>query len=513
MSNILGLKGFNPSSGTARLFAAYGNDINNVATGTGYGLNLNGNDVEFENFLDRVFFQNNSATPKSYRTSTNVWTQEFVGRTPISKYIKRYKSRLYLGYCSFPSPQAPLDVDSNALSFPSRVFHSDLFQGNVLTWGIEWGTNGKTTGGTQIFSLDQPLVQDFKAVNIKVGDPLFITSGNTQLASEKPYLVTKVDSPHRLIVDRPFPVTASSLHFWVGSNWFDADNDDGDVITGLGENSDRLMIYKLLALHWYNGSQRKKVKGAKGTSYNRSVIDDDYGNSYYFHGSSPKLTGIYKYDGVSSKKISKPIDPFIQGMSTTNYDNVVAWKEGTEIRFYLGNLSATNLIESMTNAVATYNVDTGAFSVDAIADVITASTVWRTNNQEDTYLGTSDDEILQVEDVYTFNTSAISSVLETKVYYPAGSEVICEIPYIQVISRNARGVRLQYKLWNHPEEIDSTWSPLGDINEDKTEFTLPITHYSSSGIQLKFDEVGTTENDWYIEKISIFYRPERSRIR
>lgn len=513
MANIVGLKGFNPSSGTARLFAGYGNDIVNVAAGTGYGLALNGNDIEFENFLDRVFFQNGNARPLSYRTSTNVWSSEYVGRTLISKYIKRYKSRLYLGYCSFPGPQAPNDRDGNAISFPSRVFFSDLFQGNTLTWGIEWGTNGKTTGGTTLFSLAQPLAQDFKATNIKVGDPLFITNGNSALTNDKPYLVTRVDSAHRLIVDRPFPVTASSLHYWVGSNWFDADPDDGDVITGLWENSDRLLINKLLALHWYNGSQRKRVKGAKGTSYTRSLVDDDFGNTYYFHGSDPKITGIYKYDGVSSKAISRPIDPFIRAMSTANYDNVVAWKEANEIRFYLGDLSATNQVEAMTNAVATYNVATGAWSVDPIADVITAATVWRTSNEEDVYLGTSDDEVLQVDDGYSYNTSGIVSYLDTKVYYPAGSEVICEIPNIQVISRNARGLRVQYKLWNHPKEIDSTWYPLGDIDEDKTEFTLPTAHYASSGIQLRFDEVGTTENDWYVEKVSIFYRPERARMR
>ena len=127
MANIRGLVGFNPTSGTSRLFAAYGQDVVNVATGLGYSLNLNtSNDVEFEKFLDRVFIQNFSETPKSYRTSTNVWTQEYVGRTPISKYIKEFKSRLYLGYCGFIGPQAPLDINSNAITFPSRVFFSDL---------------------------------------------------------------------------------------------------------------------------------------------------------------------------------------------------------------------------------------------------------------------------------------------------------------------------------------------------------------------------------------------------
>ena len=510
------MAGFNPSSGTARLFAAYGNDIVNVTAATGYPVLTNtSNDVEFEKLLDRLFFQNNSDMPLTYRTSTNVWTKEYVGRTPIAKYIKKYKSRMYLGYCAFISPQAPLDTGSAAITFPSRVFYSDLYQGNTLTWGIEWGRNGSTISGTKVFEVTSTggyPVQDFKATNIKVGDPLFITNGNAQLTSDRPYLVTSIPSAYRLIVDRPFPLTATGQHFWVGSNWFDIEPDDGDVITGFGENATRLLISKLLSLHWYNGTQRQQVKGAPGTSYNRSIINDRYGNTYYFHGSDPKITGIYKYNSVSSTILSKPINKFIQGMATGGYDNVVAWEEGPELSFFLGDLSATNHIEAMTKARAVYNVDTKAFTVEPIADTITASTKWRTGNEEDTYLGTSDDEILQADDGNSYNTAPIYSTVETKVYYPGGSEIICDFPYIQVIGRNLKGIMLKFKLWDDPILVDQEWTSLGECTADKTEFTLPPQHFQASGIQFKVDEIGTVENDWYIEKISIFYKPDRSRL-
>ena len=199
-------------------------------------------------------------------------------------------------------------------------------------------------------------------------------------------------------------------------------------------------------------------------------------------------------------------------MATGNYDNVVAWAEGNELRWYLVDLSATNLIEAMTNAVATYNTDTGAWSVDPIADIITASTTWRTGNEEDTFLGTSDDEILQADDGNSFNTANIRARLETKVYYPAGSEIICEFPYVQVISRNAKGLRFKYRLWNNPTGVDADYTALGEITDDKTEFSPPPNHNSASGIQFFFDELSTVEADWFMEKISIFYKPVRSRL-
>ena len=524
MANIRGMVGFNPSSGTARLFAAYGPNIVNLATNTGYAaIADNANDLEFEKFLDRVFFQNNVDLPLTYRTSTNVWSNEYVGRTPISKYIKKYKSRLYLGYCGFIAPQTPLDSGSAAITFPSRVFYSDLFEGNTLNWGIEWGRNGATIAGTNLFRVTEasPLVQNFVARNIKVGDPIFITNGDASLTSDRPYLVASIQNAYRVTVDRNFPVTATGQHFWVSSNWFDVSPDDGDVITGFGENSDSLLIFKLYSLWLYtrleSSATLRQVPGAVGTSYNRSIINDRYGNTYYFHGSDPKISGIYKYSRGSSIKISKAIDKDILGMSSDNYDNVVGWIEGNELRFFLGDLSATNHIEAMTNAVATYNVDTDAWSVDPIADIITAMTTWRTGNEEDTYLGTSDDEVLKADDGYSFNTANIRSRLETKIYYPAGTEVVNQFPYIQVVARNAKGVRLKYRLWDIPTNsrysiVDSDYTSLGEIEGDLTEFILPTNHYTASGIQFFFDELSTVENDWYIEKISIFYKPERGRL-
>ena len=127
-------------------------------------------------------------------------------------------------------------------------------------------------------------------------------------------------------------------------------------------------------------------------------------------------------------------------------------------------------------------------------------------------MGTSDDEILQADDGNSYNTAAIYATVETKVYYPAGSEIICDFPAIQVIGRNVKGLTMKFKLWNDPVHIDQEWTSLGECTADKTEFTLPPQHYQASGIQFKVDEIGTVENDWYIEKISIFFKPDRSRL-
>lgn len=522
MASITGLKGFNKSgSAINKLLAAYGNDVVDVSTGLGFSLNLTtGYNVEFEVLLDRLFFQNGIDRPRSYDGST--WSYASVARAPTGKYIKKFKNRLYVANAQFTTPNKPSSSGIPQINFPSRVFYSDLPNNGFLTWGLEWGKSLTLLQGSPFVFPTLGIeggftpYPEFKNNNIKVGDPLFVTNANGPSYLEKQYTVASVESEYRLrltenIILQGVATSNTDTSFWVGGNWFDVGTDDNDQITGLGENSSRLLIFKLMSLYYYTGSQLQQVKDVPGTSSHRSIINKK-GYTYYFHGSDPKITGIYRYDGVNSVKISRFIDPFILGMNPTNYTSVVAWEEGEEIRFFLGDLSYTNQYISMTNAVATLNTVTGAWDVSPIADIITCATVFRTSNRQDTYLGTSDNEVLQMSDGNSFNGDPISAVLETKVYYPAGSDIINIFPTVQVIGRQTKGIIVQYKLWNTPKNVDDQWKSLGELDADKTELNIPVSHNRASGIQLRFSEVGTLENDMYIEKVTIFYRPESKRI-
>jgi hypothetical protein len=81
---------------------------------------------------------------------------------------------------------------------------------------------------------------------------------------------------------------------------------------------------------------------------------------------------------------------------------------------------------------------------------------------------------------------------------------------LQVIARDARGVRVRYKLYNTPRDIDDQWLPLGEISGDKTEFTIPLNHNRAAGYQIRFEESGIREPTQYIEKTSMFYQLEGS---
>lgn len=496
MADIDGLFGYNPQAQNQRLFAAFGNDIVNVNTNTGYSANItSGNKAEFASFLNKAWFLNGKDGLLKFN-NTNWTNQTTINNVPNGFYIQvSPRNRLLI---------ANIQLGLDGTTYPSRVWFSDLPKFGDITWGFEYASDLSQTAGSKIVT---SVVGRFIIKNIKVGDPFTIQSG----ANAGEYTVASIDTDRQITLVETLNSSATNSIYWVGSNFFDVLSDNSDEITGLGENSDRDLIFKLLSLFRYDGVSLRKLKDAVGTSSHRSITNHK-GTTYYFHGSDPKISGIYMTDGITSTKISKPIDPYIQGMSTSNYTEVVAWKEGEEVRFFLGDISNPTEGISITNAVATLDTTSQGWDVGPISDIVKVATNFRTGNRLDWYVGTSDSQVLKMASGYNFNGSPIPFAAETKIFYPSGSEVQNEYPYIQVISKNAKGVKVKYKLWDHPKNVDDQWLGLGEITNDLTEFTVPLNHLTSAGIQFRFEEDGSLENDYYLEKISVFYKPNRTRL-
>lgn len=490
--NVNGIKGFAKSTGEKVLIAAYGNDFINLATGKGYSQNLDSSqNVELEVFLDSLFFQNYLNTPKSFNGS--VWTRTHCSKVPLAKYIKVYQDRIYIAY---------LKIDTEI--FPSRVWFSDLPKNNTIQWGYEQGTNLVTTAKSALVTSANA---GFNAFNIKVGDPLFIYSGNNQ----GEYIVESVGTNQRIILTTLLENTATSIKYWVGGNWFDVRRDDNDYITALGENDNKLMIFKQDSLHRYDGTTLRRVKGALGTTSTRSVVNVK-DMTLYFHGSFGTQTGFYLYDGINSTKISSAVENHIAGIGAGMYTGVVAWAEGELYRAYVGDIDNSNYNISLDKVVLTYNTTSNVWSVDPIADVIKVSTIFRQAGEENIYLGTNDDEILKTPDGYDFNGSDIPWVIDTKVYYPSGPKFLNTFRTVEIYSKDAGGTRVLYKRHLKPFDTDENWQGLGEISDDKTELEIPEGENKSSGIQFRFQGTDTKEPTAIIKKISLNFRKEDIRL-
>jgi hypothetical protein len=492
MSNILGIKGFNKSSGENIVIAGYGNDMVNLATGKGYSINLtSSNHIEFEVFLDSLFFQNFEDTPRTFDGS--VWSYKHVENMPVAKYIKVFSDRVYIAYVKIGT-----DI------FPSRVMSSDLPKNNTIQWGYEQGTNLTTIADN---SLVTSLNSGFVSFALKRGDPFFITSGT----NKGEYVIDEIiDDQHLTLTVAP-KYSASNSSFSAGGNYFDVRRDDNDFITGLEENNNQLLIFKQDSLHRYDTTALRRIKGAFGTTSSQSIVNIKDA-TLYFHGSFGEQTGFYLYDGTASQKISSPVQRYIAGISPSMFTLIHAWSEGELYRAYLGNITNSNYNLSVEKAVFTYNVSTNSISIDPIRDVVTASTSFRQAGNENIYLGNSEGQILKTPDGFSFNNDPIKWVNETHPYFPLTPDKICTFRRVYIYSEGAGGVSVSYKLHYSPDNIDSQWVGLGEISGERTVLEIPSFHNSASGIQLMFSGTDTRENVAMIKRTAFVYKTEDVRI-
>lgn len=500
MANIDAIIGFNKSSEAInKLLAVYGNDVIDVDTGLGYGLNISSpSTASLEVFLDHVFYQDYNRRPLTFNGTS--WGVTNVDRTMIAKYQKRVKDNLYLGYCNFVAPQTP----TGAGPFPSRVFFPNLPKNNKISWGVEWGTNMNITQGSPTVTLSNP-IQNFIANGIKKGDPIYLTSGLTTPIQS---FVLSVDSAYQLTLTDKMDQTASNVHFWVGSNWLDFGTDDNDYITGLGENDDKLLVFKNFSLWRYNRVSKQRVKDAVGTTSAKSIVNIGR-YTLYFHGSNTntRKTGIYLYDGVDSKLISRAIQKYISGISTSNYNAVVGWREGTRIRFFVGDINNSTYDISVTNSVLTVDTEGGQWSVDTIGDIIKSTGRFIESNVEKVFIGNDNGEVMETPSGYTHNGDPISWKIQTGPRYPSGSEVINGFTRISIHSINGRNLKVGYKLYGIPDDDDDVFTPLGDIENNHQFFDIPIFHNNSRGVNIQISDIDGNANTFLIQKIVIYQKP------
>lgn len=489
MASILGIHGYNRGVTTVnKLFAVYGNDIVDVDTGTGYQQNLTpAYNSEFATYLDMAWQVNGIDATRSFN-GTSWSTLGVRNHAPIFKYLKPYGVRLYGAYPTI-----------NGVTFPSRVWFTDNPQNYDARWGIEWGTTMDQTAGSAIVTADACY---FKKHGIKAGDPLFILTG----ANAGQYTVYSIDSNNQLTLTEELDATVSNSNYIVGSNYFDVKTENNDYLRGLGVSSNRLLCFKLFSLHRYNGSSLIEVPKAPGTSSRRSIVDDPVGDCYYFHGSEASLTGLYRYDGTQAVNVLKGIQPYVDGISASNFASIVGWREGDWIRQYVGTITNAQRGISVSNAVISYNETNNAVSVDPITKVPTCSTTFMESGAKKTFFGDDSAEVFQTPSGYDFDGSPIPWAMETGVHYPIDSEVLVRGTRVQIIARDARGISVKYKLYDNGQgNVDDVWHPLGEIKNDKTELVIPVSHNRASGFNIRLEETGIRENTPFIEKITYYY--------
>lgn len=493
MAKISGLQGYNGASGSVnKLLAVYGNDIVDVATGLGYSQNLTADtDAEMDVFLDSVFFTNNTDGVRTFNGT--VWSKRHVANCPVGLLFRDYLAKMYL-----------LAPKINGTTYYSKFLESDLPKNNTIEWGITYGTDlAQTSGSKEVTSA----TAGFKTRGINIGDPFIIETGTN--AGE--YIVEGGISDYRLTLTTIMNFTATGSTFLAGDNLYDVKTDNGDILKWSEVINNRLILFKQNGLHSFNRTSLTEIRGV-GTSSGRSVVPfRDKGIIIYWHGSNKERSGFYLTDSTKSERISNPIQDYIDGITAANYDNVVAWREGNIYRAYVGDVTNAARNISITNCVLELDLDNNVWSPSNTHDVIKCATLYRESNVENTYIGDDSAQVYLTPSGNSDDGSSIEWYMEKENIYPSGSEILNTFNKIQIISRDASGVRVRYKLHNAPFTSDQDWQGLGEIEYDKTEIFIPREHSKSCGYGIRLEKNDVMEPTQLIEKISTFHKPEETR--
>lgn len=505
MGNILGINGIQFNSGTEKLIAVWHKSP--MLIGSTYhektGPNLTDNlDTYFANFLDRVYMVNGTDGNFSYNGGD--WLNiSNLDDSPIAQFIKLGTDiRLYL-----------YKIKINGVSYPSRVWYSDLPKGGSssysITWGLETGSDLAQTAGSAVVTSAGSL---FISRNIKVGDTFVITSGNN--AGE--YKVQSIDSNTQITLTSNLNNTVASSSFWVGSNWFDVHTDDGDFGMGLSLVSNELLCFKKKSVHRSNLLSRtlRKIKNAPGTTSPRSIVEGSDGNTYWYH-----PTGIYRTSGVNGQAIDAAIEDIVGAISSTNQSKVCGWEEdGTKIVMAIGDITLEDG-DTISNCEIVFDEGTENWEIRSRDRQILVATNFLTSTGIKVYGGDGSDGVFELNTGNSFSGTtsvAIPFALVLHPIYPAGSESIVDFTRIRLYVDNGLDVQVMFKRIYYPTkeadqwQTDETWTSMkGSQRGTRSEWTFPIGT-RASGIQLKIIESSTNES-FLIKKIVLYYMNETNR--
>lgn len=129
---------------------------------------------------------------------------------------------------------------------------------------------------------------------------------------------------------------------------------DGQKCKMLKRHRNRLVIFKEESIYRYDGSNEPDAIIKIGTHSGKSVVV--LGNIYFHH-----PTGIYSMGVGEPVLISRAVQKYLDGMSTSNWENVAGGRDLENIYMWIGDVTINDIFEhdygkTYSDVVLVYNV-------------------------------------------------------------------------------------------------------------------------------------------------------------
>jgi len=193
-------------------------------------------------------------------------------------------------------------------------------------------------------------------------------------------------------------------------DWVDVNPDDGDQITALENNGNRLLIFKKRALYrWYFGQVEADRLIGVGTLSQACVKTNlDVGITFFAN-----QNGVYAYAGGRPKLLSRKIQDIIDAVS--DWEEV--YGEVDEDHYYLsiGNITIDG--RTFSNVVLVYHISLDAWSMYSMATPVKMmARLIESGEVQNVYFGSTDGKTYKLNDGTSDDGTEIATVFRSKEY-------------------------------------------------------------------------------------------------
>lgn len=279
----------------------------------------------------------------------------------------------------------------------------------------------------------------------------------------------------------------ATITWTTASDYVDINPDDGDEITALENNGNKLLVFKNRALYrWdYGQTEADRLIGVGTESQECVKTNLDLGITFFANSN-----GVYAYTGGRPRLISRKIQSLIEAVPAANWNDAVAEVDKEHYYLYLGD-SITLDATVYTNVMAVYNIPLDAWVI------YTLNTPWRVANKlilsgaEEIYFGSSrgrtykwnsglEDDSGGASESTAVNISSEITSKEYLLTYPSYTN----FEYADFISKNALQTKTFYKLdrkgdWQTLVTLDDRFKTSRHIGKDCRSVQIRLTDNSN----------------------------------
>lgn len=216
--------------------------------------------------------------------------------------------------------------------------------------------------------------------------------------------------------------SAGAITWDTTNDWFDVNPDDGDQVTALENNGNRLLIFKNRALYrWTFGQVEPDRIIGVGTSAAETVKTNfDLGITFFAN-----QYGVYAYTGGRPKCVSRKIQKYIDAVPMwgrgfdSNGSSVKGFVDDDHYFLSVGNITVDGKL--ISNAVFVYTVSLDAWTIESRAQMPTAYAKFQVDDgtvffPERYYFGASNGQVYQFQTTNADAGTAIQGELVSKEY-------------------------------------------------------------------------------------------------